>query len=190
MTAQTVVVDEQGAHYELRDRIGWGGQGEVWRTRDGRRVVIADEYVNDRATTPEQDAPGIVAMLARNRAHPANVDEWVGDVNSSGKSGAGRRVNDDLGRAIGTLVEAPSLVRFRTPNKAAGSVDYGRRLLNYALGRGDLLVCERAVRATRALWHHREDGDEYTHAVDALRYGAVDLLRSRAEYAAIQWRVG
>lgn len=157
---------------------------------DGRRVVIADEYVNDRATTPEQDAPGIVAMLARNRAHPANVDEWVGDVNSSGKSGAGRRVNDDLGRAIGTLVEAPSLVRFRTPNKAAGSVDYGRRLLNYALGRGDLLVCERAVRATRALWHHREDGDEYTHAVDALRYGAVDLLRSRAEYAAIQWRVG
>jgi len=39
MTATKVVFDEQGARYELRERIGWGGQGEVWRTVDGRRVV-------------------------------------------------------------------------------------------------------------------------------------------------------
>ncbi len=34
-----VVFDEQGARYELRDALGRGGQGEVWRTSDGRRVV-------------------------------------------------------------------------------------------------------------------------------------------------------
>lgn len=169
---------------------GAGHQFALTLLWDGSRIVIGDEYVNDRATTPEQDAPGIVAMLARLDMHPAMVDEWVGDSNSSGKSGAGHRVNDDLARAIGTLVGAPSLVRFRVPNKAPGSVNYGRRLLNYALGRGDLLVCARAARMVRALWHHREDGDEYTHAVDALRYGAVDLLRHRPEYQGIVWRVG
>lgn len=157
---------------------------------DDRRVIVADEYVNLKASAIEEDARGIVAMLARNGMHPAAVDSWVGDVNSSGKANAGSSVNADMARAIGALVGAPSLVRIGKPDKRPGSVEYGTRLLNYALHRGDLDVVKVARTTARALWHHAEDGDEYTHAVDMLRYGAVDLLRHRPEYSGIAWRVG
>jgi hypothetical protein len=194
MRADLVVLDPPPASYRLTVAMDHGelaGHEVVYLLySDDRRVYVVDEYVNLTATTPEADALGIVAMLARNRAHPANVDKWVGDVNSAGKHGAGRSINDDLGRAIGAAVGAPSLVRIDKPDKRPGSVEYGTRLLNFALHRGDLVVCERARSAVRALWHHAEDGDDYTHGVDTLRYGAVEILRRRPEYAAIHWRVG
>lgn len=169
---------------------GAGHEHVVLLYHDATRVVAVDEYVNTRASAIEEDAQGIVAMLARNGLHPAAVDSWMGDVNSSGKANAGSSVNADLARAISALVQAPGLVTIRKPDKRPGSVEYGTRLLNYALHRGDLSVCKTARTTARALWHHAEDGDEYTHAVDALRYGAVDLLRHRPEYQGIVWRVG
>jgi hypothetical protein len=156
---------------------------------NGPKVIIAAEYVNATATTPEQDARGIAAALARLGCPIPRVDRWIGDVNTSGKRGAGARVNDDLAAALSNLCGAPGLVRFEKPNKSSGSVEYGTRLVNYALHRGDLSVLDDCRRTAGALWHHREDGDDHTHAVDAIRYGVVALLSRRAEYAAIDWRV-
>lgn len=39
VTDPKIVFDARGVRHELRARLGRGGQGEVWRTADGRRVV-------------------------------------------------------------------------------------------------------------------------------------------------------
>lgn len=156
---------------------------------DGTRAVIAAEYVNDSATTPEEDALGIRDMLASIGCPIARVDRWIGDVNSSGKRGAGRKVNDDLADALSTLAGAPGLVRFTKPDKTAGSVEYGRRIVNYALRRGELFVLDGCPRVIAALWHHRKDGDQYTHAIDMLRYGLMPVFRRLPAYSALNWKV-
>lgn len=154
----------------------------------GSSVVVAAEYVNATATTPEDDARGIEAMLKSIGCPIARVDRWIGDTNSTGKRGAGRKVNDDLGAALAVLGRCP--VRFAKPDKSSGSVDYGTRLLNVALHRGHLSVLSTCRKTIAAMWHHREDGDDHTHAIDTLRYGVVSLLAKHAEYASLDWRRG
>lgn len=155
-------------------------------------VIIVDEYVNGKASNVEQDALGILSMLHRNKVHVSNVDRWIGDVNSAGKQSAGQSVNQAIAEAISKLAGAKSgaLVQIRKPDKRPGSVEFGTRLMNYALHRGELYVCQAAKSTQRCLWHHKGEGDEFEHGIDALRYGAVDLLRHREAYSGIVWRVG
>jgi hypothetical protein len=69
---------------------------------------------------------------------------------------------------------------WRTPSKGAGSVEHGARLLNIALAQGELYCCKRAAGTLRALWSYSgPDDDEGSHAIDALRYGAVPILTDR-----------
>jgi hypothetical protein len=151
---------------------------------------VVDEYTNDSATTPAADVARILAMLARHGLTPLHVDRWYGDVNSAGKLAEGASVNAEMERAFAAALgvrECPW--RVEKPSKGAGSVAYGERLLNYALHRGDLALCERARRTVRAFWSYRGgDSDPGKHAVDAVRYGLRDVLEARPGYGRLYVR--
>jgi len=152
------------------------------------QVVVVDEYVNPHATTPAQDAEGIEAMLSRNGLSILHVDRWFGDINSSGKSSAGASVNAEFesafARRLGIGPDMPSPVSISKPAKSAGSVDFGERLLNYALLRRELLFVEAStVRTQRIFWHYTKGDQSTKHGVDTVRYGALDELRNAPAYA-------
>ena len=169
---------------------GVGREHAVLLYHDATRFVVVDEYHNPHATTPEEDAQGVAAMLLRNGLSLLHVDRWRGDVNSAGKLGAGASVNDEMERAFAKMLGTERCpFRIEKAAKGAGSVAYGERLLNYALHRGDLSMCERARVTVRCAWHYRGPKDEdRKHAIDALRYGLADVLAARPDYSRLYVR--
>ena len=149
----------------------------VWRQGE---MYIIDEYVNPRATKPMDDAEAIVAMLAAHGLQWSDIDSWVGDVNSSGKSEAGSSVNAEIADAIGQITGHPkgrSPIRIEKPHKGPGSVQKRIRVLHSAILKGELAFHVRARRAIQCFGSHA--GDEATkHAIDAVGYGAVQILES------------
>lgn len=129
---------------------------------------IIDEYVSTRSTTPEEDAVCLRSMLLRHRLDPVAVDSAVGDTNSAGK-GSGGRVNDLIGHALG--------VRVGSPSKGPGSVEWGTRLLDVALRRGQVRVHPRCG-ATIAAMKHWTGKEEHKDLIDAVRYVATPILES------------
>lgn len=159
---------------------------------DSERVVIADEYVNATPTNADEDAAGILAMLARNRVSWHQVDRWVGDVNSAGKLGPGSSVNDALRAAITRRVGVPvaGWPSIATAAKGPGSVERGERLLNLALASGELRIHRRAARTIRAMWSYTGGDSDSTHAIDAMRYGVAPILTDRLRPSARRLYVG
>lgn len=163
---------------------GEGVGRELWGMilHDQRRIVLADEYVNDHPTRPAEDVSGLMAMLARRRASVANVDRWVADVNSSGKANAGHSVNEDFEAAFALNLGLQSCpFRIEKPSKGAGSVEYGERLLNIAFSAGELFIHERCKRTLKALWGYVDERttSDLKHPIDMLRYGVQPTLLDR-----------
>lgn len=162
----------------------------LWEQR-GRRMWVIDEYVSEKASSPEEDAAAIRAMLRRHRIKPSEVDEAVGDTNVS-KGYAGYKLNDVLEQEFARM-ESQRLPPFRIlgPDKTPGSVDWGLRVVNHALRRGDLVVHPRCVNLSKTLrhWKGSKTGDDGTlcHAADALRYFAVAVLGKRTTYARLRF---
>lgn len=129
---------------------------------------ILDEYVSKRTTTPEEDAVAIRSMLAKHNLDAVSVDSAVGDTNSAGK-GSGGRVNDLLGSALG--------LRIGSPSKGPGSVEWGTRLLDVALRRGQVRIHPRCG-ATIAAMKHWKGGEEWKDLIDAIRYVATPILEA------------
>jgi len=81
-----------------------GAQRAVLGAVGGRglhsRVWVMDEYQGDGRTESEQDARGILAMLARNDLAVADVDVWVGDRAHHGDHRGGKKSNQRLKAAI------------------------------------------------------------------------------------------
>jgi hypothetical protein len=177
---------------------GEGTGRECWLmiVYDRRHVVILDEYVNDKPTTPAEDVTGVLAMLTRRGAGVGAVDRWVGDVNSAGKANAGSSVNRDFEQAFADALELPACpFRIDKPHKGKGSVEYGERLLNVAFSAGELRVHERCKRTIRSMWHYVGPGvsEDIKHPIDTARYGVQPVLmdRTRDNYARLytQWAV-
>lgn len=197
MSAECIVSEVPAASYVVTVTMDHGeGVGrqfalEVFEDPDTGKVYIVDEYVNEEPTTTEADADGIAAMLSRSGVGLASVDHWWGDVNSAGKQGAGRSVNELMARSLSLAMGVPRhrvdagavSVRIRKPAKPPGSVELGERLLNLALLRGDLMVHERCKRFIRCLWSYRGGNtDENKHGIDAARYGVIPILSRRPTY--------
>lgn len=172
---------------------GAGHEHVVLMLHDDSRIVIAEEYRNPTPTDPTDDARGIAAMLHRARVPWQRVDAWWGDVNSAGKMRPGHSVNEELRRALAVQfgVRPEALPYWRTPSKGAGSVEHGARLLNIALAQGELLCLRRCAATLRSLWSYSgPDDDEGSHAVDAVRYGAVPILTDRRRPSATRLYIG
>jgi phage terminase large subunit-like protein len=112
--------------------------------RDGLRpwCWIIDEECSDGMTTPQQDARGILKMLARNNLAWHDVDEWVGDRPTGESRYLVRKSNTILRKHLANQAKvplvsapgAPGFPHFRTPQKHAGSVENGLWLMNALLG--------------------------------------------------------
>lgn len=150
------------------------------------KVHVIEEYRCQWGTTPEEDARGILAMLRRCKLKPTDISLAIGDTNQGGR---GWRVNDLIEEAMKKeLGGRHPPFRIRGADKAAGTVDYGLRIVNHAAARKDLLVHPRCSNILETLRHWRgktdatEDG-QLAHAADALRYILAGILQDQPAYS-------
>lgn len=155
------------------------------------RVWVIDE-VTGGDTAPEEDATMILDMLRRNGIRASEVDLAVADTNTAGKGWASYRVSELIEKAIASHLNV-SVPPFRLirPYKGAGSVNWGLRIINYALRRGELTVHPRCKKTIEMLTHWKggkkgEDG-EFSHAADALRYLMMRIYQHTPAYSKLRW---
>lgn len=150
---------------------------------DYPRIWIIDEYNNKKRTDPDEDAAGILEMLARHDIRPQEVDLAVGDINSLGKGGGGIKVNDALAEAIRrqSKTKHPPIV-IRSARKGRGSVMYGSRLINYAFRRADLTIHPRCKNLIHSFQHFKGSEEDLKHNLDAARYAISSILMDRKGY--------
>jgi phage terminase large subunit-like protein len=154
------------------------------------RAWLLDEYSSAGKTTVQQDALGVLAMLDRNGLSLAAIDRAHGDTNSGGKSRlttVNRLFEEAFADALGHPREQPP-IRIRPARKGPGSVMYGARVLNSAMVSRRLRVSDRCVRfiAGARHWKGGNAGPDAAlkDALDAGRYGLVDVLDQRSQGAA------
>lgn len=159
-----VLVDESGPHPAL---------------------YVLDEYTDPTGTaTPEDDARGILGMLARNGLRWVDVDEVHGDRVHMPGTGA-QKSNRDLAVHIGKALRVPAdhlrpridTVK-RGEGRGAGSRSAGERWLYHALVReGGFAMHPRCTRGRSAFEQYTGVDDETGSKdwMDAMRY-AVDSL--------------
>jgi hypothetical protein len=103
-----------------------------------------------------------------------HVDVLVGDINTAGKSSAGRTVNEMLGEQLseqgGYPVEIERAVKGRIIERI--------RVLNLAFKRGELYIHPSCVRLLEALrmWDNTPATEAFKHCADALSYLCVPML--------------
>jgi len=159
----------------------------VW-TQNPRRVWVVGEYESTAATTVERDASHLRELLSKFGLTPAQVDRWVGDVNTSGKGDSpGMRVNELFEREFRLPRGA-----IQTPKKGAGSVEWGTRVVNYAFGNEALYIerkCATLLECVRR-WEGTNIGNDKDrkHAIDSLRYGPGEQLEDIMPSAALRFR--
>lgn len=154
------------------------------------RAWIVDESASTERSGVEQDARGILDMLARNGVALHEVDYWIGDRRHGGDWRGNQKSNRDLKRAIALLTrksldELPAPLRFMSvPRKWSGSVAYGVRLMNKMMADDLLTVSPRAKEVIEGMryWMGSPD-DPKKDAVDAARYAIEKLVDARAVYA-------
>lgn len=147
------------------------------------RIWVLDEYTSGgEAVDPEQHARGMLAMLRRQGMNYHSVDRWVGDRKYGGKRYGGKMGNNRLMRAFENElgIGAGSLpFTIRTAHKPRGSVYEGCSILNEVMIHKGFFVDPRCKQLIKSVEHFTFVDNEYKHAIDALRYGAVELITRR-----------
>lgn len=187
--------DNEVAFDDWRHERGWqlalgldhgelaGNQVGVFPVFKGSRIHIVGEYIAPAAESYVTDAQGMVAVLAGLGLRVDQITTAVGDHNLGGVA-----INLELQRAL-REVSGRTMCEIENAWKGRGSRDYGFRVINYALARGDLTVSPgcRAVLDALANWRGTDKGDDkaLSHAADALRYIVVRLLLASPVYQRI-----
>lgn len=152
-------------------------------TSDGRPLIwVLGEAVANSSTKPEEDAQAILDMLERAQLSWENVDLWVGDRRHGGRHWGGAKSNDDLSRELARLLgckpdECPFYIE--TAKKPKGSVWSGTTTIHACQQRGHFEIHPSAEAVITSFRQWQGADDEYKHAIDALRYGAIGLLKRR-----------
>lgn len=158
------------------------------------RIWVVDEAVNDQAqTTPEQDAVAIFDMLDRNGIRWRDLTAVFGDRPHHGSNRRGslaKKSNTLLaaalmhhkrGKAHGITrrtLHPPIRPAKRGAANQPGAVSYGCTWLHRQMIRdGHFHVLRRCVKLDESLQRYRmAPNSEWSHMVDALRYGLRDLI--------------
>jgi hypothetical protein len=157
----------------------------LYQITDTRRLIhIIDCYVAAKPTTEEEDAAEVLLMLARNRVNGSplsllNVDKMVGDINSAGKAGGGRKVNARLAEEMAKQAGHPGVI-VPIDNARKGRIKDGIRTLNLGFLRDEVFIdpgCTSLLESVR-YWDNTPQSEGYKHLIDALRYPLVPLLQS------------
>lgn len=161
-----------------------------------RRAWIIDEYKADGRTEIEDDARGILDMLARNGPQPQgytifDVDVWKGDRKHGGDKWGGIKSNKRLQRAIAAalnmdlkrdryLKKLPDALRYmRTPRKYDGSHLDGAELIHRMMvGNNPRFLidrrCQYLINDLRS-WQGSKT-DPAKDGIDAMRYAVVPMV--------------
>lgn len=152
----------------------WQEEPVAWAGMSTKRcrVHILDEYASKSATAIEEDAVELIAMIESHGMKVDDVDLAVGDTNA-GKAYQGTKINAQLEQAIAhhlRLRRSP----FRVQDAYKADMDFGLRLVNWMLRRGELTIHPRCTGLLKTLRHWQgkstgEDG-ELKHMADTLRY--------------------
>lgn len=151
---------------------------EVMETgiRDRLQVRVLDEYRPRETTSPEEDAEGILDMLARHGMRYRDVDHWVGDRSAQDARAIKKKSNGQLRYHLLERARIPhrdpAAKVIVTPRKYHGSVYDGVRKINVLLKREALEVhprCEATIDAAEN-WQGAKL-DPRKDPIDALRYG-------------------
>lgn len=160
------------------------------------RVWVLDEYQGDGRTETDEDAAGVLAMLARHGLQLEHVDRWVGDRAHGGyQGGNGAKSNQRLKAAIAQRIgldtagrtgwheRLPDGLRYMwTPRKYDRSVWEGCEILHRMMvGMSPrILVSDRCVHLAEDLskWQGKST-DPHKDGIDALRYIVVDMIEGR-----------
>ena len=147
------------------------------------RVHVLDEYTSGgEAVEPGRHARAILGMLRRNGMTHNSVDRWVGDRKYGGKRHGGKMGNSRLMRAFEVELGLPRgelPFTLRTAHKPRGSIYEGCSILHECMIRKNFTIHPRCQQVVRSLREFRFRDDSSKHAIDALRYGAVELLTRR-----------
>lgn len=149
------------------------------RKAGGLHIYVLSEIQGVDGHKPEDDARDFLHELDWLGISLEQVQLIRGDINSGGKEAGGRSVNSlfaaglrkhrtDLHEALFPPVERP--------NKKAGSVCAGERLLAAACADGRLFISDRCPNLRKALRYYTGGEEDLKHVLDALRYGTYDLL--------------
>ena len=154
------------------------------------RIWYLGELVQHGATSSEEDARGLISLLARVGLEVEDVDLWIGDRPADAR-GLVRKSNTILRRHLAALTGRPlhTFPRIVTPRKFDGSVIAGLTLLNSLCatetsGVPHLIVsprCPELVRAFLRFQGHRADPNK--DVIDAARYSAERLIGSKRAVA-------
>ena len=168
-----------------------GGQAAILIAYRGTRCWVLDEYQNTTTATPEDDAAGILAMLARQRIRPTDVDLCVGDIGSV-RGYIGWRINEALEGEFRKQTDGKRApFRIEAPDKTPGSVEWGIRCVNYGALRGDITIHPGCTGLMHSLRHWKggkkgHDGG-LSHLPDAFRYILTAAIGTHASYARLRF---
>lgn len=142
------------------------------------KIRMFNEYVSQSDTTDEEDAIAVRSMVECVGLKLGDVDWAVGDVNSAGKSKAGRSLNEIMEGHFARLMRLHPLspaFEVQRARKGSGSVDLGLKRLNQSMARRDWQVHPRCTRTIRAYaqWEGKEDDHE--HLIDRDRYAITQI---------------
>lgn len=162
----------------------------VYRRADGPGVVVLDEYCDDVGTaSPQQDARGVLAMLARQGwSWRRDLKSAHGDrVHMPGKEGkkSNRDLQAHIARELGVAPDAlyPGIATAKHgEGRGSGSVEVGEKWLFHLMNRpGAFAVHQRCKRLIEALDKYTMADDEYKDPIDALRYALAPYIFARVQ---------
>jgi phage terminase large subunit-like protein len=156
----------------------------------GSSLHVLAEYRDAASVDYQEDARGMLDLMAKHSISPLDIAVAVGDTN---KTKGGRRVNEVIETSIRVqLGMSRPPFRIEGANKRAGSVDFARRIINYGLQRGDLTIEPRCTYLASCLAGYRgiDTGDDkaLSHGVAALRYIASRILAETPTYRELRFR--
>lgn len=171
------------SHYRLSGDYGEGPgktafylQGIVGN-REPYTYVVLGEYVSEERTTPMQDAVGVVDMIRAVGIDPREIARAFGDVNSSGKLGAGSSCNEEMERAIARILKVSRCpFTFEVPDKSKGSVSFGEGGMSHAMIEDRFFVVDDCTSLLSSMRNYTGKEEALKHAIDGVRYGIADLL--------------
>lgn len=146
---------------------------------------VIREIAGHERSTPTQDAAQLLATLTEMGIpwelleKQGNQNAFIqirGDINSSGKSGAGQSVNAAFAEQL--TLQSGHHVEVLTPTKRPGSVRAGEMALNTAALEYRLKIADTCHLLRGSLEGYTGAESDLKHPLDAVRYGIGDLLPS------------